>query len=143
VPGLRPEVVTGDRAETIEYPADLIRVTKQDEGDVQVAIYESTDREGSPLHRHPWAELQIVVDGAAEFLVGEGSWTGGGSGTVQFLPRGVAHAVRVPQGRARIVQVSIGDPYDGFARDMARAFADHAPLARIVELAAEHGVELA
>jgi hypothetical protein len=32
----------------------------------------------------------------AEFRIGDGDWVRGGSGTVQALPCGVAHAIRVP-----------------------------------------------
>ena len=42
----------------------------------------------------------------------------------------------------RIIQVSIGAPYDGFARDMARLFAAGAPLGEIVAAANKHGVQL-
>jgi hypothetical protein len=62
--------------------------------------------------------------------------------TVQLLPRGVPHSVRIPSGAARIIQVSIGAPYDGFAKDMARLFAAGAPLDEIVAAANKHGVEL-
>jgi len=84
--------------------------------------------------------VQIVVDGHVEFLI-NGIWQGGGSGTVQ-LPRGAAHSVRIPSGTARIIQVSIGPPYDRFATDMARLFAEGAPLGEIVKAANAHGVEL-
>ena len=85
--------------------------------------------------------MQIVVDGHVEFLI-NGIWQGGGSGTVQLLPRGAAHSVRIPSGTARIIQVSIGPPYDRFATDMARLFAEGAPLGEIVKAANAHGVEL-
>lgn len=140
---MEPLVVHGDDAETIRYPDDQIRVTAPAGSDVQVALYESADRAGPPAHRHPWAEVQVVVDGWAEFLLDGGSWQAGGPGTVQFLPAGGAHSVRVPQGTARIVQVSIGAPYDGFAREMARCFAEGASLAMIEDAARRHGVELA
>jgi hypothetical protein len=137
-------VLRGEDAERIDYPDDRIWLRAVGHGDLQVADYTSTDPEGPPRHRHPWDEAQIVVDGYVEFLVGDASeWMGGGSGTVQLLPRGVAHAIRVPSGEARIVQVSIGPPYDAFAREMASLFAEGAPLERIAEAAARHGVELA
>ena len=135
-------VVPGDQAERIDYPADTIWLRAVGHGDIQVADWTSTDREGPPPHRHPWDEVQIVVDGYAEFLV-NGTWQGGGPGTVQLLPRGEPHSARIPEGTARVIQVSIGPPYDGFARDMARLFAAGAPLAEIAEAAKEHGVGLA
>lgn len=134
-------VIPGHQAERVDYPADTIWLRAVGHGEIQVADYTSTDRDGPPAHSHPWDEAQIVVEGEAEFLVGD-SWKGGGSGTVQLLPRGVPHSVRVPAGTARIVQVSIGPPYDGFARDVARLFAAGAPLTEIVEAAGRHGVTL-
>jgi hypothetical protein len=142
--GLRidPVVVPGDQAELVRYPADDIWLRLVGHGDIQVADYTSVDRDGPPPHSHPWDELQIVVDGVAEFRIGSGEWIAGGSGTVQALPAGVAHAIRVPEGSARILQVSIGAPYDGFAREMARLLAAGAPLAEIAEAAGHFGVRL-
>jgi quercetin dioxygenase-like cupin family protein len=135
-------VVPGDRAELVRYPADDIWLRLVGHGDVQVADYTSIDRDGPPAHRHPWDELQIVVEGIAEFRIGSGDWVAGGSGTVQALPAGVAHAIRVPEGSARIIQVSIGAPYDGFAREMARLFGSGAPLEEVVSAAGRFGVTL-
>ena len=134
-------VIPGDQAERVDYPDDTIWLRAVGHGEIQVADYTSTDRAGPPSHSHPWDEVQIVVDGELEFLLGD-SWQRGRSGTVQLLPRGAPHSVRVPVGTARIVQVSIGPPYDGFARDMARLFAAGAPIAEIVEAAGRSGVQL-
>ena len=136
-------VLPGSDAELVRYPADEIWLRAVGHGEIQVADYVSTDRDGPPAHSHPWDEVQIVVEGVAEFRVGAGDWIAGGSGTVQLLPKGVAHAIRIPVGEARIIQVSIGAPYDGFARDMARLFAEGASLDRVVEVANTHGVRLA
>jgi mannose-6-phosphate isomerase-like protein (cupin superfamily) len=143
--GLRvdPVVLLGERAELIRYPSDEIWLRAVGHGDIQVADYRSVDRDGPPAHSHPWDEAQIVVEGEVEFLVGDGDWIRGGSGTVQLLPRGVPHSVRVPEGSARIIQVSIGPPYDGLARDMARLMAAGASLDEIVVAAQRHGVRLA
>jgi quercetin dioxygenase-like cupin family protein len=126
----------------IAYPDDVIWIRAAGNGDLQVADYTSTHREGPPMHRHPWDEAQIVVSGYAEFLIGDDDWVGGGSGTVQLLPRGIPHAVRVPQDEARLIQVSIGPPHDGFARAMAAMFAEGASLERVAAAAADHGVTL-
>jgi quercetin dioxygenase-like cupin family protein len=137
-----PVVIPGDVAERIVYPDDEIWIRAAGHGDLQVADYTSTDRDGPPMHRHPWDEAQIVISGYAEFRIGGDDWVSGGSGTVQLLPRGTAHAVRVPRGEARLIQVSIGPPYDGFARAMAALFAEGASLDRIAATAADHGVTL-
>ena len=140
---LEAVVLGADQAELVRYPTDDIWLRAAGRGDVQVADYRSADRDGPPAHSHPWDEAQIVVEGEAEFRIGDGDWVRGGSGTVQLLPRGVPHAIRIPSGSARLIQVSIGPPYDGFARDMARLFAVGAPLEEIVASANSHGVRLA
>ena len=140
---LEPVVLPGDDAELIRYPADEIWLRAAGHGDVQVADYRSEDRDGPPAHSHPWDEVQVVVEGEAEFRIGDGDWVRGGSGTVQLLPHGVAHAIRIPHGTARLIQVSIGAPYDAFAREMARLFSAGAPLAEIAEAASRFGVGLA
>lgn len=140
--GLRIDAVVldGQDAEIVQYPADEIRLRAIGHGDIQVADYVSADRDGPPAHSHPWDEVQIVVEGEAEFRIADGGWVRGGSGTVQLLPAGIAHCIRVPAGRARLIQVSIGPPYDGFAREMARLMATGASLAEIVAAAGRYGV---
>ena len=135
-------IVPGSDSELIEYPDDKIYLRAAGKGDIQVVEFWSMDREGPPAHSHPWDEIELVIEGEVEFLVGE-EWSGGGPGTVQLLPKGVPHSVRVPRGTARIVMVTIGAPYDGFARDMARLFAENAPLQEIAEAAGRHGIRLA
>jgi quercetin dioxygenase-like cupin family protein len=135
-------VIQGGDPEIIRYPADEIRLLAVDQGDVQVIEYVSTDRDGSPAHSHPWDEVEIVVDGEAEFMVDQ-TWTRGGPGTVQLLPRGIPHSTRIPEGTARIVMVTIGAPYDEFAREMARQLQRRAPLAEIAAAADRFGVRLA
>jgi hypothetical protein len=103
-----PVVLRCEDAELIRYPADEIRLRAAGHGDIQVADCTSTDRDGPPMHSHPWDEARIVVAGVVEFRIGDADWVRGGSGTVQLLPRGVAHGVRVPEEEARIIQVSVG-----------------------------------
>jgi quercetin dioxygenase-like cupin family protein len=134
-------VIPGGEPEIIRYPDDEIRLLAVGRGDVQVVEYSSMDRAGSPPHSHPWDEVEIVVEGRAEFLVGQ-TWTAGGPGTVQLLPRGVGHSTRIPEGTARIMMITIGAPYDRFAREMATLFEAGAALPEIAEAAARHGVTL-
>ena len=65
-------VLPDDVAELVRYPDDEIWLRAAGHGDIQVADYSSTEREGPPMHRHPWDEAQIVVSGYAEFRIGEG-----------------------------------------------------------------------
>src|SRR5688572_26647064 len=84
-------VLLGDQAGLIRYPTDEIWLRAVGHGDIQVADYRSEDRHGPPAHSHPWDEAQIVVEGEAEFRIGDGDWIRGGSGSVQLLPKGVPH----------------------------------------------------
>ncbi len=112
-----PGVMRGE--EMISYPSDQIYLRGIGHGNVQVIEYWSTDRAGPPRHAHAWDEVEVVIDGEVEFEVGDET-VSGGPGTVQFLPAGVPHSVRVREGEARLIFVTIGAPYDDFAREMAR-----------------------
>ncbi len=110
-------------------------------GEIQVADYTNTDRDGPPAHSHPWDEVQIVVDGQVEFLLGD-SWHGGGSGTVQLLPVVFRILSGCQPGRPgscgyRSVRHMTASP-----EIWPRLFAAGAPMAEIVEAAGRHGVQL-
>lgn len=134
------KVVGGEQFETISYPTDEIRLRVTESGEVQVVEYISEDREGPPAHSHPWHELEYVIEGEVEFQV-DGTWTRCGPGSVQLLPAGVPHSVRVPQGSARVLMVTLGAPYDGFARELADLYAKPSmTTADVIAVAARHGV---
>jgi quercetin dioxygenase-like cupin family protein len=135
-------VIPGDQFETVHYPDDQILLRVTSGGNVQVIEYISTDRDGPPAHFHPWHEVEVVIEGEVEFFV-NGTWTRGGPGTVQMLPAGASHSVRVPHGTARLLYVTIGAPYDGMARELAALYANGtADLPHIIEVANRHGVQL-
>jgi quercetin dioxygenase-like cupin family protein len=139
---MTPGVTPGDQFETVHYPDDeiLLRVTRG--GNVQVIEYISNDREGPPPHSHKWHEIEFVIEGEAEFYV-NGQWTRGGPGTVQMLPAGAYHSVRVPAGTARLLYVTIGPPYDGLARELSSLYASgKVDLPSVVEIASRHGLVL-
>ncbi len=136
------EIVGSGQFETTRYPDDEIMLRVAEGGNVQVIEYHSTDRDGPPAHYHPWHEIEYVIEGEAEFYV-NGRWTRGGPGTVQMLPAGAAHSVRVPEGKARLLYVTIGAPYDGFARELSALYASgQVTLEAVVDIAHRHGVYL-
>ncbi len=137
---MRPGVVCGE--EVVRYPTDEIRLLGLGMGNVQVADYRSRDSDGSPRHSHEWDEVEIVIEGEVEFTIGD-TVTVAGPGSVQYLPAGTPHAVRVAAGEARVVMVTIGPAYDRFAREIARRFASDAPLPEIAATAERFGVRLA
>ena len=135
-------IIDSRQFETVRYPDDEILLRVTGGGNVQVIEYKSTDREGPPAHYHPWHEVEYVIEGEVEFYL-NGEWIRGGPGTVQMLPAGAAHAVRVPQGSARLLYITIGAPYDGFAREMSALFTEgQANLENITAVANRHGVRL-
>lgn len=135
-------ITTGDQFETVHYPDDEIRLRVTSGGNVQVIEYISTDRDGPPPHSHQWHEVEFVIEGEVEFYV-NGQWTRGGPGTVQMLPAGSSHSVRVPTGTARLLYVTIGPPYDSLARELSSLYASgKADLTSIVEIAHRHGLRL-
>lgn len=134
----RPVVIAAEHHEPLTIGSDRVLLRATDVGDVQVVEYQSDDRTGPPPHSHPWDEIEYVIDGTVEFLV-DGEWQEAHAGAVQVLPAGVPHSVRVPSGAARVLMVTIGAPYDGFARDLA-ALPASAPGDRVVDIATRHGV---
>jgi quercetin dioxygenase-like cupin family protein len=132
----------GSQYETVRYPDDEILLRVTNAGNVQVTEYISTDRQGPPPHSHLWYEIEYVIEGEVEFYL-NGEWIRGGPGTVQMLPPGVAHAVRVPSGSARLLYVTIGAPYDGLARELSALYArGQASPENIVAVAHRHGLHL-
>ena len=135
-------VIPGDQFETVHYPDDEIILRVTSGGNVQVIEYLSTDREGPPPHSHQWHEVEFVIDGEVEFYV-NGQWTRGGPGTVQMLPAGASHSVRVPNGTARLLYITIGPPYAGLARELSTLYSSgKADLPSILEIAHRHGLQL-
>lgn len=101
--------------------------------------FTSEDREWVPSHSHPWEELIYVLDGELDFVVGSLSQRGG-AGTIQALPKGVPHSLRVPQGSARFLMITLGAPSLPFLREVGQAYAGGPTLERLHEVAARHGV---
>lgn len=138
---MKAAVIDGASYETIRYPTDEILLRVVGMGNLQVAEFSSEDREGPPPHRHEWDEVEYVIEGTVEFWM-DGKWISASPGSVQTLPAGKAHSLRVPEGKARLLMVTIGAPYDGFARDLADLYAKGASTVEVVETAARHGVRL-
>jgi quercetin dioxygenase-like cupin family protein len=135
-------IIDGNAFERVHYPDDeiLLRVTQS--GNVQVTEYSSTDREGPPAHSHLWHEIEYVIEGEVEFYQ-HGKWVRGGPGTVQMLPAGIAHSVRIPLGTARLLMITIGAPFADMSRELGALYASgQATLAEVVKIATRHGLQL-
>jgi hypothetical protein len=121
---------------------DDIGVRLVTEGPDPVTVVEatSTDRDWAPRHSHPWDELTYVVEGTMEFRVGD-LHRSGGPGTLVSLPRDVPHTLRVPEGEARYLMITLGAPSLEFLQEVGRAYAEGPTLAQLLEIARRHGVE--
>jgi quercetin dioxygenase-like cupin family protein len=67
---LRAGVYDGSSFEQLRLWGDDILLRVVDAGEVQVVEFRSEDREGPPPHVHPWHEVEYVIEGEVEFLVG-------------------------------------------------------------------------
>lgn len=101
---------------------------------------------GPPPHLHRAEdELFLVLEGREEFLA-EGRWTPVGPGGAVFLPRGTAHTFRnAGDAPSRHWVLTTPSGFEHFFAGCADAFA--APggpdMARVMEMFATHGIELA
>jgi quercetin dioxygenase-like cupin family protein len=133
-------LVRGEDAEVLQSPTDLIRLLVTDRGDVQVAEITSADRVGPPVHTQEWHEVQYVLAGEVEFWL-DGEWHRLGPGGVQALPAGTPHTVRIPEGEARILLVTIGASFAAFIRAMVALDNDPSATGSAKgDTAARHGV---
>ncbi|MFN8224804.1 MAG: cupin domain-containing protein [Gaiellales bacterium] len=67
--------------------------------DVSVIVVEAEPGDGPALHRHPYAELFVVIEGEATFTVG-GLQRRVTAGETLLAPAGVPHAFRNTGDRA-------------------------------------------
>lgn len=79
---------------------------------VSVIVVDAAPRGGPRLHRHPYREVFVVVEGEATFTLGEEQVVRA-AGEVVVVPAGVAHRfVNSGSGRLRQVDVHESDRYE-------------------------------
>lgn len=140
--GMETGIYPRDAAEVIAGAGgDDLAIRLATAGDDPVTVIEglSVDREWLPRHAHPWDELTYVLEGTMEFRVGEQHATGG-PGTLVSLPRGVPHTLRVPEGQARYLMITIGAPSIDFVKEVGQIYAEGPTLERLLAAAERHGV---
>ena len=84
---------------------------QQVDASVSVIVIDILPGEGPKLHRHPYEEVFVVLEGRATYTAGE-SVVEVGSGQVVVVPGGVPHAF-INSGTGRLLQVDI-HPSDHF-----------------------------
>jgi quercetin dioxygenase-like cupin family protein len=120
---------------------DDIRVRLVTAGDDPLTVVEgvSADAEWALLHSHPWDEMTYVLEGTMEFRVGD-QYASGGPGTLVSLPRGIPHSLRVPDGEARYLLITLGAPSLDFFKEVGRIYAEGPTFDRLVAAARKHGI---
>ena len=135
-------IIDGKTFETVHYPDDEVFLRVTEHGNVQVTEYHSTDREGPPPHSHQWHEVEYVIEGEVEFYLNR-EWVKAGPGSVQMLPAGVAHSIRVPSGSAKLLMITIGAPFAAMSRELGALYAKGPfEMQELVAIAIRHGLRL-
>ena len=127
--------VLGDRA--------VIKTAGSDT-DGRFALVEITSPKGGgpPPHRHPWREGYWVLEGELEFVV-EGRKRTLTAGSWLLVQNGVAHTLKVLSETARYLLLAEPAGVELFFINLEKGTADDpSNLAKIVQIAGEHGIEL-
>lgn len=100
--------------------------------------------DGPPLHRHPWASWELVLEGKVRFLI-DGEQHELGPGDFVYTPRGASHCYRIESETARIVGINeAGGMLEKLQRAAAPLFHKPGPpdMQAIMRIATEHRVEV-
>lgn len=78
--------------------------------------------DGPPLHRHPWATWEVVVEGTVRVRAGDDEYEAG-PGDLIYTPPGVVHAfVGVGSSPARLIGMNLPGGFHRLYAELAAAF---------------------
>lgn len=100
--------------------------------------------DGPPLHRHPWASWELVVEGELRVVVDDEELHVG-EGDFFYTPPGAVHTYEVTSDRARIVGFNHpGGRFEAMTAEVAPMFLKPGgpDMAEVVRTAGEHGLEI-
>ena len=106
--------------------------------------YTAARGDSPPLHRHPWASLELVVEGSIRYVV-EGEEFLAETGDFVYTPPSAVHSFYVESDTARIVGFNHPDPrFAQLQEGAAPLFAEPGGpnMQRLAEFAGSLGVEL-
>ena len=106
--------------------------------------YRAVRGDSPPLHRHPWATLEFIIEGSIRYQVDGEEFTAG-AGDFVYTPPSAVHTFLVESETARMV--GFNHPNPRFAELQERAVplfagSDGPNMPALMELTAELGVEL-
>ena len=139
--------VADDAGRTLRALGSTVQVkaTVDDTGGAFEAIVVDAQRGGDAVpHRHPWAELYLVLEGTMEVTIGARTHVAA-PGDLLTIPRRASHSFVVTSDHARFLHLSFGPGASAMFDDYADAVPD-APgledLSAIFEINERHGIEL-
>lgn len=100
--------------------------------------------DGAPMHRHPWASWELVLEGRVRMVVADRVFLMGPGDSI-YVPPDVPHGYVVESDEARAVGINLSDGrFPSLQRKAAPLM--NAPggpdMQKIVALAKEHGVDV-
>lgn len=135
----------GDALSYTTTPTDEMRFLCPGGTDMpDVADYRLAPGDGPPLHRHPWATWEVVVEGRLRALVGEETYELT-SGDLLFTEPGVPHTfMAVGDVPARLISVNWPGGFQHLYAELAEAFQGGGPpdFAAMAAAATRHGAEI-
>ncbi len=100
--------------------------------------------DGPPLHRHPWATWEVVIEGALRVRIGDETIEVG-PGDLFFTPPDIPHTfMAIGDTPSRLIGVNWPGGFHVLYADLAAAFAGDGPpdFAAMAAAAAQHGAEI-
>jgi mannose-6-phosphate isomerase-like protein (cupin superfamily) len=100
--------------------------------------------DGPPLHKHPWATWEVVLEGRLRVRI-DGADTEVGPGEMFFTPPDAVHAFTVVgEEPARVIGFHWPGGFHGLYSEIAAAFVPDGPpdFGAMVAAAARHGAEI-
>lgn len=100
--------------------------------------------DGPPLHRHPWATWEVVVEGRVRALVGDETHELT-SGDLLFTPPDVPHTfMAIGDQPARLIGINWPGGFHHLYAELAAAFSNEGPpdFGAMAAAAARHGAEI-
>lgn len=100
--------------------------------------------DGPPLHRHPWATWEVVVEGTLLVHI-DGEEHEVGPGDLVYTPPGAVHSfMATGTGPARLIGLNWPGGFHHLYAELAQAFAGDGPpdFPAMVEAAARHDTEI-
>jgi len=142
----QPIVTRGDEALSFTTtPTDRMRFLCPGGADMPDVMDERlAPGDGPPLHRHPWATWEVLVEGRLRVRVGEETFELE-SGDLLFTPPDVPHTfMAIGDGPARLVGINWPGGFHHLYAELAKAFSGDGPpdFGAMAAAATRHGAEI-